>query len=83
MWPDGDNDLFIELRRDKDDNGTPLCGYYLVNHSKRRIYWAEEVTLNHDLSNLLLQNVRGKISEHQAGELSVLIDVLPTSEPLY
>jgi hypothetical protein len=83
MRPDGDNDLFIELRRrengqlSRDDNGTPSCDYYLVNHLKRRIYWAEEVTLNH-LSKFL-QNVCGEISEHQAGELSLLIDYLPTS----
>ncbi|KAF7767912.1 hypothetical protein Agabi119p4_7155 [Agaricus bisporus var. burnettii] len=67
----GDNDLFVDLCRDedgklsRDEDGRPHCRYYFVNHSKRCIYWAEEVTLHYELSPLLY-NVRGELSEYQA-----------------
>ncbi|XP_006462385.1 hypothetical protein AGABI2DRAFT_143989 [Agaricus bisporus var. bisporus H97] len=58
----GDNDLFVDLCRDedgklsRDEDGRPHCRYYFVNHSKRCIYWAEEVTLDYELSLLLHTN---------------------------
>ncbi|EKM79096.1 hypothetical protein AGABI1DRAFT_128260 [Agaricus bisporus var. burnettii JB137-S8] len=67
----GDSDLFVDLCRDEDcklsqeTGGRAHCEYYLVNHSNRRIYWAEKVILNYKLSQLL-HNVRGKLSGHQA-----------------
>ncbi|XP_006462386.1 hypothetical protein AGABI2DRAFT_179144, partial [Agaricus bisporus var. bisporus H97] len=66
-----DNDLFVVLHHDsggrlfRENDGKTRCGYYLVNHLKRCIYWAEEVTLDYELS-LLLHNVRGELSGHQA-----------------
>lgn len=74
----GDNDLFVDLCRDedgklsRDEDGRPHCQYYFVNHSKRCIYWAEEVTLGYELSPLL-HNVRGELSEYQAGKFSLAV----------
>lgn len=61
-WPGGD--LFIELTPSK--SGT-LCGYYLVHHARRCIYWVEKVELS--AQSKPLREVRGDISGHQTGGL--------------
>jgi hypothetical protein len=66
-----DSDLFIELHRregklTKDDGGAH-CGYYLVHHPSRAIYWLEKVRLWPGTSKAL-NGVWGNLSEYQARE---------------
>ncbi|XP_006462384.1 hypothetical protein AGABI2DRAFT_179143 [Agaricus bisporus var. bisporus H97] len=66
LWPE--SDLLVELHRREgritEDDGHAHCGYYFVQHTRRCIYWLEEVKLNPTLSKAL-GLISGDLSGHQ------------------
>lgn len=66
LWPE--SDLLVELHRREgkitEDDGHPHCGYYFVQHTRRCIYWLEEVKLNPTLSKAL-GLISGDLSGYQ------------------
>lgn len=66
LWPE--SDLLVELHRREgkitEDDGHAHCGYYFVQHTRRCIYWLEEVKLNPTLSKAL-GLISGDLSGYQ------------------
>ncbi|KAF7767911.1 hypothetical protein Agabi119p4_7154 [Agaricus bisporus var. burnettii] len=66
LWPE--SDLLVELHRREgkitEDDGHAHCGYYFVQHTRRCIYWLEEVKLNPTISKAL-GLISGDLSGYQ------------------
>jgi hypothetical protein len=61
-----DIDLVLELTM--DDNGEPCCGYYLVNHSCRTLFWWDPFDIYY-----MLDDVQGATSKAHIRELSATL----------